>query len=167
MRRLVLALALYAGFFFEPYELQAAERLDDSASPRSRVAPLVVIGNDGRPLAQSMDATAAIVQLGRVEYRLATARYLGQETRIYYVVPTLVEGLRSPAALRVEWRGDGTFGSGAARAGERQLVWTGTVREPWMSTALEVAFNVDLQQMQFPRNGVFGFEPYFEIEVAE
>jgi len=128
---------------------------------------VVVLGNDGRPLADRLNATVAIVQLGRVEYRLATARYLGKEVRIYYAVPALIEGLRSPAALRVEWRGNGGFGSGAARAGERQLVWTGIVREPWMSTALELAFNVDLQQMQFPRNGVFGFEPYFEIEVVE
>ena len=150
-----------------PCELQAAERLDDTASPRSHIEPLVVMGNDGRPLAQSMNATAAIVQLGRVEYRLATARYLDKEARIYYAVPALIEGLRSPAALRVEWRGDGVFGNGTARAGERQLVWTGIVREPWMSTVLELAFNVDLNQMQFPRNGVFGFEPYFEIEVVE
>jgi len=146
---------------------RAAERLDDSASPRSRVEPVVVMGNDGRPLAQNINATAAIVQLGRVEYRLATAPYLGKEARIYYAVPAMIEGLRSPAALRVEWRGDGVFGSGTARAGERQLVWTGTVREPWMGAVLELAFNVDLRQMQFPRNGEFGFEPYFEIEVIE
>jgi len=166
MMRPFLALAVCAACL-GACQLRAAERLDDSASPRSRVEPLVVMGNDGQPLAQSMNATAAIVQLGRVEYRLATARYLGQEARIYYTVPALVEGLRSPAALRVEWRGDGVFGNGAARAGERQLVWTGTVREPWMGAVLDVAFNVDLGQMQFPRSGTFGFEPYFEIEVIE
>lgn len=166
MRGLVFGSVL-CGIFLGACGARAAERLDDTSSPRSRVEPVVVLGNDGRRLADSLNATAAIVQLGRVEYRLATARYLGQEARIYYAVPALVEGLRSPAALRVEWRGDGVFGSGTARAGERQLVWTGTVREPWMGAVLEVAFNVDLNQMQFAHNGEFGFQPYFEIEVVE
>jgi hypothetical protein len=162
-----MALAASCASFVLGSSAHAAERLDDSASPRSRVQPQSVMSDEGRPLEQSLNPTAAIVQVGRLEYRLATARYVGSNARIYYVVPAQIEGLRSPAALRVEWRGDGVFGNGTARPGERQLVWTGTIRQPWMSATLDLSFQLDLRQTQFPRSSDVGFEPHFEIEVFE
>ena len=97
----------------------AAERLDDSASPRSRVPARITLSDEGRPLIASRNPTRALVQVGRVEYRLATARYAGRQARIYFVVPALIPGLRSPAGLRVDWRSNGTFAGGSARPGER------------------------------------------------
>ena len=143
----------------------ATERLDDSASPRSRIPAQIVLSNEGRPLADSLKPTTASVRFGRVDYKLATVRYIGKQARIYYVVPAQIVGLRSPAGLRVEWRGDGGIASGSARPGERQLIWTGQVRENWMNIALDLNFQVDLRELQLPRNGQFGFESYFEIEV--
>lgn len=144
----------------------AAERLDDSASPRSRVPAQVVMSNEGRSLADSLDPITATVNFGRVEYKLATARYVGQQARIYYVVPAHINGLRSPVGMRVDWRGYSLFASGSARPGERKLVWTGTVREAWMSEAIDLSALVDLRELQLSRDGQFGFESYFEIEVS-
>jgi hypothetical protein len=144
----------------------APERLDDSASPRSRVPARVVMSNEGRPMADSLNPVSATVSFGRVDYKLATARYVGRQARIYYVVPAVISGLRSPSGLRVDWRGYGFFASGSARPGERQLVWTGTVREAWISEGLDLSFQVDLRELQLPRDGQFGFESYFEIEAS-
>lgn len=144
---------------------RAADRLDDSASPRSRVPAQVVYSNEGRPLQDSLEPVTAIVKFGRIDYRLAMARYVGRQARIYYVVPAQVAGLRSPAGLRVDWRGLGLFAGGSARPGERRLVWSGQVRDAWMNESLDLNWEVDLRELQLPRNGQFGFEAYFEIEV--
>lgn len=144
----------------------AAERLDDSASPRPTVQARVVVSDEGRPLAESRNPTRATVQFGRIDYKLATARHAGRNARIYFVVPAFVEGLRSPAGLRVEWTGLGQFASGSARPGERQLVWTGVVPGPWMMQALDLRFQVELRDLRLPRDGRFGIECFFEIEVV-
>lgn len=141
------------------------ERLDDSASPRARVQPRSVLSDEGRPLAESRQPTRAIVQVGRIDYKLATTRYAGRRARIYYALPAAIPGLRSPAGLRVEWRGDGLFADGNARPGERRLVWTGVVPGAWMTGALDLSYQVELRELQLQRDGQFGFEPYFEIEV--
>lgn len=143
----------------------AAERLDDSASPRSQVQAQMVLSNEGRPLAESLNPTSATVNFGRISYKLATARYVGKQARIYFVIPALIRGLRSPAGLRVQWRGSNQFASGTARPGERQLVWAGLVNSPWISEDIELSYEVDLRELELPRDGSFGFESYFEIEV--
>ena len=144
---------------------QAADRLDDTASPRKRVPAQVVLSNEGRPLQDSLDPVTASVKFGRIDYRLATARYVGRQARIYYVIPVQIEGLRSPAGLRVDWRGLGRFASGSARPGERRLVWSGQVRDAWLNESLDLNWEVDLRELQLPRGGQLGFEAYFEIEV--
>lgn len=161
-RGLPVALAAWAALQALPCH---AERLDDSASPRSRVAAQVVMSDEGRPLADSLNPRTAIVKFGRVDYRLSTARFVGRQARIYYVVPSAMPGLRSPAGLRVAWRGSGLFSNGTARPGERQLVWVGQVREPWMSEGLDLTMQVDLREVTLPPDGNFGFESYFDIEV--
>ena len=144
----------------------AAERLDDSASPRAAVEAQIVLGDQGRPLADALNPRMAIVKFGRIDYKLATSRYVGHQVRIYLVVPPTVPGLRSPAGLRVAWRGDGRFAGGTARAGERRLVWAGSVDAAWMTEALELEWQVDLNQMEWQRGGRVALETYFEIEVA-
>lgn len=145
---------------------QAAERLDDSASPRARVQAPVVLAEDGRLLKDSPNATRATIRFGRVDYKLATTRYAGRQARIYYVVPPLIPGLRSPSGLGVEWRGNGLFSAGTAGPGERRLVWSGVVPGPWMTEGLDLTFHLDLRQLQLRSNEPFGFESHFEIEVA-
>jgi hypothetical protein len=142
----------------------ATARLDDSASPRNRVPAQVALDQQGRPLSESFAPTTLRARFGTVEYRLATAPYVGQHARIYFVVPPQIHGLLSPAAMRVEWRGVGAFSGGTARPGERVLVWSGIVRTPWMNEAIDLSMSVDLHQVRLPDGADLGMESYFEIE---
>jgi hypothetical protein len=139
-------------------------RLDDTASPRGRVAAQTAIGDQGRPLADAPGSAGAQVHFGTIDYRLATAPYVGHHARIYYVIPTQVRGLSTPAALRVSWRGLGNFASGSGHPGDRVPVWTGTVRSAWMDEALDLSMQIDLRQLRLPNGTDFGLESYFEIE---
>lgn len=141
-------------------------RLDDSASPRSRVAPQMTLSDEGRPLAESLAPRSATVRYGRIEYRLATASFVGRQARIYLVVPTNIPGLRAPAGLQLVWQGSGRFTSGAARPGERRLVWSGVVPGAWMQESLDLTLELNLAYFQLPANNTVGFESYFEIEVT-
>lgn len=143
----------------------ATFRLDDSASPRARMEPQVVYGDDGRPLSQSVGARNASVQFGRVDYRLAAASYAGREVRVYYVVPANIPGLRSPSGLQVNWQSQGKFASGSARPGQRTLVWSGKVREPWFNESFVLSMQVNLAELVPSPQPALGFESYFEIEV--
>ena len=133
-------------------------RLDDSTSPRAQVSA------DFRQ-AQMVDAQTLNLPFGRVEYRLATAPYMGRQARIYYVIPPAVAGLRSPASLQVQWRGGGTFQGGAGRPGDRVLVWSGVVRAPWMTETFDLQLRLDPRQLQLGQGGSLSFESYFEIEI--
>lgn len=137
--------------------LALTEKLDDSASPQSRVQ---------MPMqwAASADSSLATAQ-GRIEYRLSTARYAGKQARVYFVIPPLVPGLLSPTALQVEWRGQGPFAPGKAHPGGRSLVWAGTVTNPWLADTLDLRLQLDTRGVKLMRGMDFGFEPYFEIEV--
>jgi hypothetical protein len=150
---------LLAALFFTTFAHAAAERLDDSMSPRSSVEPTVTTTNGS--VFDGAAPTEAALQFGWVEYRLNTAKYLGKNARIYYVVPAAIGNLRSPSGLRVEWRGRNTFKSGSARAGERILVWSGVVVTPRMEDAFDLKMGLVLSEMQGP----IRFESYFEIEV--
>ncbi|MCC2676893.1 MAG: hypothetical protein K0R58_3840, partial [Ramlibacter sp.] len=144
-------------------------RLDDSLSPHAQVIAPQVLSEHGRPLDDLLADVApqyGVSRFGRVEYRLATAPYVGKRARIYFVVPAPVANLRSPAGLRMSWRGNGLFADGSARGGERRLVWSGMVRQPVMREALDLTMEVKLSEMlPSPRGGI-SVESYFEIEVT-
>jgi hypothetical protein len=142
------------------------ERLDDSASPRSRVGSQSAWNQQGQLLTPTSTETAVILKFGRVNYKLATAKYVGKQARIYYVIPTSINGLKSAAALKIQWQGNGLFGGGFARPGERVLVWSGWVRDAWMSEAFDLTMHLDLRDVRLPPGQAFGFEAYFEIETS-
>lgn len=143
----------------------AFERLDDSASPRSNVEAPLVLGNDGQLLSESVTATTAIFKFGRVDYRLATSAYIGKSVRIYYVIPDAIHGLVSPSGIMVEWQGSQQLSAGSAHAGERKVVWSGTIAQAWFEDSMELQWTVQLDQVRLADNQPFGFEAYFEIEV--
>ncbi|WP_398500609.1 hypothetical protein [Variovorax sp.] len=65
------------------------ERLEDSASPRSRVQAQLDTGFDSTtPGGQFAGSPFAAVHFNGVEYRLATARYAGRRARIFYFTMT-------------------------------------------------------------------------------
>ena len=141
-----------------PVAAQVA-RLDDSSSPRALV-------NTDLSRAQPLDADTVRLHLGRVEYRLATAAYVGRRARIFYVVPHQIAALRTPNGLAVVWTGSGQFASGQGRPGMRVQVWSGVVRTPWLHEALDLSFVIDLRSLTLPGRTPLSFESYFEIEVA-
>lgn len=161
--RTTTAAALLAGMAAAPGPAMAlVERLDDSASPSAQVRAQ----EDNTPITAPGPATSPIVRIdfGRVHYRLATARYVGRQARIYYVLPMGIPGLRSPAGLQVSWRTNGLFSSGSGRPGDRVPVWTGQVRDAWMTEALDLTWQVDSREVRLSRGMPLGFEAYFEIE---
>ncbi|HPY40302.1 MAG TPA: hypothetical protein PLM98_07280, partial [Thiolinea sp.] len=107
-------------------------RLDDSASARSVVEARSVTSETGMPLADSTSPEYMRSNFGWVQYRLATAAYKGKAAKIYYVIPPLINGLQNPKALSVTWKTNGQFKDGEGHAGDRKLVWSGTVTEDWM-----------------------------------
>ncbi|TXH71364.1 MAG: hypothetical protein E6Q83_03965 [Thiothrix sp.] len=142
-------------------------RLDDSASVRSVVEASSVSDEQGVPLADSYDARFMVLKFGSVQYRLATAAYKGQTAKIYYVIPAVIEGLQNPNALTVNWKGNSLFAEGEGHAGDRKLVWSGTVTEDWMQDEVELEMQVELAQLRLREGQRFGFESYFEIETNE
>lgn len=139
---------------------QQVHRLDDSASPRNQVEARI----DDSPLTAHQGTTVQ-VRFGRIEYRLATIPYTGRRARIFYVVPPVINGLRAPTGVQLHWRGGRQFADGSARPGERRPVWSGVVREPWMSDSLELVLELDARQLRVLPGADLGFEAYFEIEV--
>ena len=77
-----------------PASAQQVFTLDDSASPRSRVDARL----EDSPL-QQRSGPIVHVRFGRIDYRLATAAYMGRRARIFYVLPPVINGLLSPAGL--------------------------------------------------------------------
>lgn len=136
-----------------------AERLDDSASPRARVQATI------EATGAAAGSPYVWATFRGVEYRLATGAYVGRRARISLVVPMLIDGLRSPAGLRLEWRGAGAFASGAAGPGERRVVWVGTVPAPWMVERLDLRMQLDLREWRATSLRALNVETYFEIEV--
>lgn len=142
------------------------ERLDDSSSPRPQVQAPQVLADNGMPLAETSETSYATLKFGRIDYRLATAAFIGQQASVYYIIPADIRGLQSLAALQVEWQGDGRFADGRTQAGGRVKVWSGTVDQAWMQATLTLSVKVDLHHLRLPDPTAFGFEPYFEIETS-
>ena len=156
-----LILSVLCAYLFS-LSVLAAERLDDSASPLTEVQAQV-FSETGQLLSDSVNPQQAIMRFGQVTYRLNTASYVGQQARIYYVVPALIAGLVDSHGVQVQWISDGKLADGSAYAGERKLVWSGQIDEAWFTAHLNLTAVVNLNLLKFD-NTNFGFESYFEIE---
>ncbi len=165
-RHAALVTALWMGLACNAASART-ERLDDSASPRAVVTSPPMLSEFGQPLniaPRGPEPQFGIVKFGRIDYKLATAKYVGKAARIFFVIPQSIPGLRTPVGLRVDWLGHGIFSNGTARPGERTLVWTGTVRDAFINEGLTMTLQIELRQLLRPSQGL-AFESYFEIEV--
>ena len=151
----------------------AVERLDDSGSRHYAVLPqrtvLTPANASGVAFGDSLgasQATGATLSFGRINYRLATAKYMGKRARIYLVIPQATNVVTTPAALKLEWRGTRAFASGAGHPGDRVLVWQGVVASAWLDEDVELTLHVDLRHLQNSARATAGFESYFEIEAS-
>lgn len=152
------------------HSVAAPVRLDDSASPRAIVQSTQMVSEHGYPLNEYVPgapaAQRAIVDFGRIEYRLATAPYVGKNARIFLVVPLLPAVLKSPQGLVVSWRSEGSFASGSGRPGDRVPVWSGPVRQAFMNEALALRMEFALRELLPQAQKGVAVECYFEIEVG-
>lgn len=147
----------------------AVERLDDSASRQYSVSPQRTVLTPANALGDSFgaaQATSATLSFGRINYRLATAKYVGKRARIYLVIPQASSIVTTPAALKLEWRGARVFSNGAGHPGERVLVWQGVITGSWLDEDIDLTMHIDLRHLQTSARAAAGIESYFEIEAS-
>jgi hypothetical protein len=153
-----LALALLATLALPA---PAATRLDDSASPRARIDITPRWQFDDGELAGTSRLHAMVAEAKGVEIRLNTSAYVGKRGRIYLVLPEFISGLRSPDAMRVEWRSRGLFQPGTLLPGARALLYDGPISKPQTGDTLDFTIQFDSRYMA----GGLRFDPVFEIDV--
>jgi hypothetical protein len=139
----------------------AATRLDDSASPRARIDITPRWQYEDGELAGKHSLYAMLAEAKNVEIRLNTSAYVGKRGRIYLVIPEFISGLRSPDAMRVEWRARGVFQSGTVLPGARALLYDGPISKPLTGDTLDFTIQFDSRFMA----GGLRFDPVFEIDV--
>jgi hypothetical protein len=155
-RALFVSLALLAAA-----PVLAATRLDDSASPRARIDITPRWQYEDGDLAGTPRLHAMLAEAKNVEIRLNTSAYVGKRGRIYLVIPEFIAGLRSPDAMRVEWRTRGLFQPGTVLPGARALLYDGPISKPLTGDTLDFTIQFDSRFMA----GGFRFDPTFEIDV--
>ena len=139
----------------------AATKLDDSASPRARIDIKPRWQYEEGEMAGKQRLHAMLAEAKNVEIRLNTSAYVGKRGRIYLVIPEFISGLRSPDAMRVEWRGRGVFQSGTVLPGARALIYDGPISKPMTGDTLDFTIQFDSRYMA----GGLRFDPIFEIDV--
>lgn len=98
--------------------------------------------------------------LSGVEIRLYTADYVGQNVRIYLVLPSIVAD-PSAGTLQLSWESSGVFLPGSVRAGQETLLFEGMLEnEVTVGT-----FNFMLQVEGGGTQNSLLIEPYYELEV--
>ena len=150
---LLLAIAVCAPAF--------AERLDDSLSPRQRIDVTPRWLYDGYGDWTEDQTNALVADVSAMEFRLKTHAYVGKTVQIFLGVPRLVKGLRSPSAMRVEWKTRGKFSPGSLLPGDRALVFQGKITDSLMADFFD--FRIYLDGRYIERG--LEFDPVFEIEV--
>lgn len=143
----------------------AAVKLDDSPSPRQRVDVQMQwtyeIPRNRRLTLQEMSALNARIRAHEV--RLNTAAYVGRTVQIYLGLPIQIQGLKSPAGMRLEWQTRGPFSAGSTQPGSRSLIYQGPVTAALMSDIFDFTLHIDAQSL----DGRLQFDPQFELEILK
>ena len=139
---------------------RAATRLDDSASPRSRVDVTSRWLHTQEGLTDPAQLNAMVAEVRNLEVRLNTSAYVGKRGRVYLTVPASTPGLQSPSGMRVEWRTRGTLIAGSALPGTRSLVYDGPITRALLADFMDFSLFLDARFVQ----AGLRFEPVFEIE---
>lgn len=102
-----------------------------------------------------------IAQAPFTELRLAIPpAYIGKPVRIYLLFPRSAQGLAGSRGLEAEWRTQGVFLAGKARAGDRVLFFDGTPDGSVLKDLVAYTFIIDAREVQGP----IRFENVYEIE---
>ena len=138
----------------------AATRLDDSASPRTRVDVTSRWLHTQEGLTDPAQLNAMVAEVRNLEVRLNTSAYVGKRGRVYLTVPAATVGLQSASGMRVEWRTRGTLMAGTALPGTRAVVYDGPITKAVLADFMDFSLFLDAR---FVQTGL-RFEPVFEIE---
>jgi hypothetical protein len=138
-----------------------AERLDDSLSPRQRIDVTPRWQYDGYGNWTEDQTNALVAEVSAMEFRLKTQPFVGKKVQIFLGVPRLIKGLRSPSAMRLEWKTRGKFSPGSLLPGDRALVFQGKITDSVMSDFFDFRIYLDGRYLE---RGL-EFDPVFEIEV--
>jgi hypothetical protein len=140
-------------------------KLDDSMSPRQRIDTQLQWTHDipaNRRLGVS-ELNALHTRIPGLEIRLNTAAYVGRMVQIYLGIPVQVQGLKSPAGMRIEWQTRGLFAPGATQPGSRALIFQGVVPAAMMTEVFDFIIKIDGRQL----DGRLQFDPQFELEIVK
>ncbi len=154
----LLFLAAFAASVF-------AVKLDDSMSPRQRADVQLQWTNDipsNRRLSLS-ELSALHTRIPGFEIRLNTSAYVGKSAQIFLTIPVQVQGLKSPAGMRIEWQTRGLLAPGATQPGSRALIFQGVVPAAMMSEVFDFTIKIDGQFL----DGRLQFDPQFELEIVK
>ena len=66
----------------------------------------------------------------------------------------------------MSWRSEGNFASGSGRPGDKVQVWSGWVRDAFMSEAIALRMEFALREMNVQASKGISLECFFEIEVG-
>ncbi len=140
----------------------ATERLNDQPSPRQVVeATAHWLGEQNTDKLTDEEFNTMVAEARGVEIRLVTARFVGQQGRIFLRLPTRIRGLRSPNAIRLEWKTQGIFDNGSVVAGNRAQIFEGTIPGPLMTDIFDYTMYIDSRDLVVP----LSFDPIYEIDV--
>ena len=137
------------GFLYASISHADSIRLDDAGSyavqPNVRMQWQSAIASTG-----SSAATAAQV---RVQIRIDTRAYAGQQGRVYMVLP-----LDAGPPLRAQWQTEGRLLPGSVVSGGRTLVYAGLLPSNALEDQLTVRLSSDVSWLSNSRRLNFHFE---------
>ena len=144
-----------------PTVWSATERLNDQASPRQVVeAKARWLGEQNPDKLTDEEFNTMVAEALAVEIRLDTARFVGQGARIFLRLPARIRGLKSPNAIRLEWKTQGIFAAGSVVAGNRAQIFEGTIPGPLMTDIFDFTMYIDSRDLVVP----LSFDPIYEID---
>ncbi len=155
-------LTLFALLVAVPTVWSATERLNDQPSPRQVVeATAHWLGEQNTDKLTDEEFNTMVAEARGVEIRLVTARFVGQPARIFLRLPARIRGLRSPNAIRLEWKPQGIFAAGSVVAGNRAQIFEGPIPGPLMTDIFDFTMYIDSRDLVVP----LSFDPIYEIDV--
>ncbi len=143
---------------------QALEQLDELGSPQGQIQAEFVWKFD-RELVDLTDAqlNALIARVPNVETRLDTRPFLGRQARIYLALPNFVPGTTASSTLLLSWQTRGPLSEGTVVAGNRTVVFEGTIDTPIIVEYMDFLVEADARNV----DNTLRFEPIYEIELLD
>lgn len=136
-------------------------RLDDSTSPRSRVAPRAIVDENGTPLQRSLEPDHAVLRFGQVIYRLDMRPHMGHRAIIYFA---RASENGPPSGSRMNWATAGGQQTGSLLSGERALMWSGRITQAWMEFPMHLELDYNLLRWRPQPGQSSDHVTWFELE---